>query len=175
MDADSELDDLLAPRGAAGVELRDAAAHLERRARGRGRAVGRIAHRTKDRHEPVAREFVEDAALVEDAPTHDREVFVHRRHECFGWETLGERRRPAQVGKEDRHGLTLALEPQRIALDHALDNGRRKEPLEPAPAVELEEEGTERQYHRDEHEPVVFPPRRRPRWTKELRDLRLRE
>src|SRR2546426_7212968 len=91
------------------------------------------------------------------------QVRVDGRDHLLRSEPFGERGRAAQVGEEDRHGLALALEAQRIALDHPLDDVRREEALEPAPAGELEEERAQRQHHRAEHQPVGLPPRRRPR------------
>src|SRR5207245_8854811 len=105
----------------------------------------------------------------------DSQVRVQDGDDLPGRERLGERGRAAQVREEDRHGLPLALEPERIAGDDALDDRRREEALEATPAVELDEERAEREDRRDEHEAVVLPPCRRPGGPKELRDLSLRE
>ena len=94
---------------------------------------------------------------------------------CSGERLLRERGRAAEIGEEDRHRLPLALEAQRIAADDALDDRRRQEPLEAAPAIELEEQRAERDDGRGEHQPVVLPPRERPHRAEELRELRLRE
>src|SRR5205814_1991949 len=88
---------------------------------------------------------------------------------------LREGGRAAEIGKEDRDGLALAFEAERVALDHALDDGRGKEALQSAAPVELEDERAHRKDDRGEHEAVVLPPRRRPYRSQKLRDLRLRE
>ena len=125
MQAHAELHDDLAARRAIGVELADESAHPERGARRGESAVRRIGHRAEDGHHPVTGELVEDAALIEDASRHQAEVRVHGGDRFLRREPLGERGRAAEIGEKDRDGLTLTLEPECIALDHALDDGRR--------------------------------------------------
>src|SRR5439155_163534 len=170
-----EAYDRIAARRALLVQPADAVADRESRARGRRGAVRWIAERAEDRHEAVAEELVEDAPGVEHALRHDSQVRVQDGDDLLGRERLGERGRAAQIREEDRHGLPLALEPERIAGDDALDHRGREEALEAAPAVELDEERAGREDRRDEHEAVVLPPRRRPGRPEELRYLRLRE
>ena len=175
MQAHAELHHNLAARCSRHVELCDARAHCECGARRGQSAVRRIAHCPEDRHDPVSGELVEDAAVVEDAPRHDAEIRVDRGDRLLRGEPFGKRGRPTEIGEEDRHGLPLSFEPQGITLDDTLDDGRRKKALEAATAIELEDKCAHRQNDRHEHEPVVFPPRRRPDRSEELRDLRLRK
>jgi hypothetical protein len=170
----AELHHDLSARGPLGVQLADASAHRERRARRGERAVRRIAHRAEDGHDPVPGELVEDAAVVEDASRHGAEVRVHRGDRLLRSQSLRERGRIAEVREQDGHGLALAFESERIALDHALDDRRGEKPLESAAPVQLENECAHGEDDRTEHEPVVFPPGRRPDRSEELRDLSLR-
>ena len=74
--------------------------------------VGRRRRRAEDRHDRVADELVDDAALRQHRCAHAREVVVEERHQLLRLGPFRQRREALQVGEEQRDVARLAAEAQ---------------------------------------------------------------
>ena len=149
-----------------GVQLRQLLHHVDR---GRHRLVGVVVgsdRRSPLRHDRVADELVERAAVPEHAVDHLREVLRQQRRHVVRRHGLGQRREAADVGKENNHAALLAAQPRgflrrrdalgelrrEIALKVAAHHGLSSKPLGLLAVVD----GDGRDARERDHELEVF-------------------